>query len=414
MLTSIPFFTQPYFDNVHDVMAGLRTDEPVTRATMPNGLPVWLITRYDDARAALTDARLCKDNDRLTEVMRTKLAEAGAGTELSGLFTKHMLNADPPDHTRLRNLLTRSFTARRIELLRPYVLGIATELLDELSAAQGEVDLIAGFALPLPSVVIGELLGVPEGDRELFQRWSSAMLHGHPEQTLPASRQLIDYLAELIAAKSATPGDDLLSALTEESETGDRLSNKELVATAILLLVAGHETTTNLIGNGAHRLLSDPDLVSGLRARPDGIPAVVEELLRVDSPVMLSTQRFTTQPVQVGDVTIPEGEVVMIAVGSANRDESRFSRPDELDVGRGSRGHVAFGHGMHYCLGAPLARLEGEIALGQLVTRFPDARIALPATELRRRQASIMNGYAALPVLLGHMSVVGSGTKAPI
>jgi cytochrome P450 len=399
--TSAPFFTQPYFDNVHDVMARLRADEPVCRATMPNGVPIWLITRYDDARAALTDGRLCKDNHRLTEIMRAKLAETGAVTELSGLYTKHMLNADPPDHTRLRNLLTRSFTARRVELLRPYILRIATELLDELAAAQGEVDLIAGFALPLPSIVIGELLGVPESDGELFQQWSSAMLNGRPEHSLPASRQLIEYLNGLIATKSDTPGDDLLSALAQETETGDRLSNEELVATAILLLVAGHETTANLIGNGAHRLLSDPELATALRARPDGIPRVVEELLRVDSPVMLATHRYTAQPVQVGDVTIPEGEVVVIAVGSANRDERRFSRPDELDVHRGHGGHVAFGHGMHYCLGAPLARLEAEVALGQLLIRFPDARIELPSAELRRRQATIMNGYAALPVLLG-------------
>ena len=401
MQTSVPFFTQSYFDTVHDVMAHLRADDPVHHTSLPNGLPVWLITRYDDVRAALTDERLCKDNDRLTEVMRTKLAEAGAGTELSSLFTKHMLNADPPDHTRLRNLLTRSFTARRVELLRPYVLRVATELLDALAAVPGEVDLVAGFAVPLPSIVISELLGVPEGDRGLFQDWSSGMMHGRPERSLPASRELVAYLTTLIAAKSAAPGDDLLSALTQESETGDRLSERELLATAVLLLVAGHETTANLIGNGAYRLLSDPELASALRTRPDGIPAVVEELLRVDSPVMLSTQRYTAAPLRIGDVTIPEGEVVMVAVGSANRDDGRFARPDELDVARGARGHVAFGHGMHYCLGAPLARLEGEIAFGQLVTRFPDARITQPADRLRRRQASIMNGYAALPVLLG-------------
>jgi cytochrome P450 len=397
----VPLFTQSYFDNVHDVMAHLRADEPVHHTSLPNGLPVWLITRYDDVRAALTDERLRKDNDRLTEVMRTKLAEAGAGTELSSLFTKHMLNADPPDHTRLRNLLTRSFTARRVELLRPYVLRVATELLDELAAVRGEVDLVAGFAVPLPSIVISELLGVPGADRGLFQEWSSGMLHGRPERSLPASRELVAYLTTLIAAKSAAPGEDLLSALTQESETGDRLSERELLATAVLLLVAGHETTANLIGNGAYRLLADPELANALRTRPDGIPAVVEELLRVDSPVMLSTQRYTAAPLRIGDVTIPEGEVVMVAVGSANRDDGRFPRPAELDVARGARGHVAFGHGMHYCLGAPLARLEGEVAFGQLVTRFPDARITQPADPLRRRQASIMNGYAALPVLLG-------------
>ncbi len=396
-----PFYTQPYFDHVHDVMARLREDDPVRRTTMPNGLPVWVITRYEDAKAALTDERLRKDNDRLVEIMQAKLAEAGARTELTGLFTKHMLNSDPPDHTRLRTLLTRTFTARRVELLRPYVQRITTELLDGLAGADGEVDLIAGFALPLPSIVISELLGVPESDRGLFQQWTSAMLESGGRKGLAASRELVKFLGALIAAKARTPGDDLLSALTQESVAGDRLSERELSATAVLLLVAGHETTANLIGNGARWLLSDPELAAALRERPEDMPLVVEELLRLDSPVMLATQRYTTQPLSIGDVTIPEGEVVMIALGSANRDGERFARPAELDLERGSRGHVAFGHGIHYCLGAPLARLEGEIALREMNVRFADARLALPSTQLRRRQASIMNGYAALPVLLG-------------
>lgn len=400
MPTSEPFFTQPYFDHVHDVMARLREDEPVHRTTMPNGLPVWLVTRYEDVRAVLTDDRLRKDNDRLVEIMRAKLAAAGRTTELPSLFTKHMLNADPPDHTRLRNRLTRSFTARRVELLRPFVQRIATELLDGLAGATGEVDLIAGYALPLPSIVISELLGVPESDRGLFQQWSSAMLQNTGSHALTSSRALVAFLTELIDSKAKHPGDDLLSALTQETETGEGMSGQELLATAVLLLVAGHETTANLIGNGARWLLSEPELATALRAQPAAIPAFVEELLRFDSPVMLSTQRYTEQPLPVGDVVIPEGELVMVAVGSANRDAERFPRPDEIDVDRGARGHVAFGHGMHYCLGAPLARLEGDIALRELVVRFADARIALPSTELRRRQASIMNGFAALPVLL--------------
>jgi cytochrome P450 len=243
-----------------------------------------------------------------------------------------MLLSDPPDHTRLRGLLARSFTARRIAQLRPFVLRVATELLDDLAAQDDVVDLVAGFALPLPSVVISELLGVPPEDRTSFQGWTAAMMEGRPATSLPASRQLSEYLAGLIAAKSAAPGEDLLSALTEAGEDGDRLSAQELLATAILLLVAGHETTANLIGNGIRLLLTEPALAPRVRERPADLPAVLEELLRVDSPVMLTTQRFTAAPVDIGGVTIPAGEVVMVAVGSANRDADRFERAAEFDL----------------------------------------------------------------------------------
>lgn len=393
-------FTQSYFDHVHEVMASMRMRQPVFRGAMPNGLPVWVITRYDDARLALTDDRLRKDHDRLTAVMRARLADAGQGTELNGLFTKHMLLSDPPDHTRLRSLLARDFTPRRIALLRPFVSRVTTELFDRLADRDGPVDLVAGLALPLPAFVIGELLGVPVEDRNRFQSWTATMLEGVPPSSLTASKDLRDFLAGLIAAKSASPGDDLLSALTRASEDGDRLGADELLATAVLLLVAGHETTSNLIGNGARLLLTEPALATRVRERPAELPAVIEELLRLDSPVMMTTQRCTTEPVTIGDVTIPADEVVMIAVGSANRDGDRFEQPERFDLERGGRGHVSFGHGVHYCLGAPLARLESEIALGELVLRFPDARLAVPANELRHRRASIMNGYTALPAFL--------------
>lgn len=394
------WFSQPYFDNVHDVMARMRADEPVVRAVMPNGLPIWVITRYEDARAALLDERLLKDHDRLTRVMRDRLADAGYQTELNGIFTKHMLLSDPPDHTRLRSLLARSFTARRIAELRPFVQRLTTELLDRLAAGNGPADLVAGLATPLPAIVICELLGVPVDDRSRFQAWTAAMLEGVPPSSLTASHELRAYLTDLIAAKSYAPGDDLLSALTKVSEDGDRLSAEELHATAVLLLVAGHETTSNLIGNGARLLLAEPALAERLRTRPGDMAAVIEELLRVDGPVMLTPQRFTAEPVTVAGVTIPADEVVMIAVGSANRDDTRFDRAADFDLERGSRGHIGFGLGLHYCLGAPLARLEADVALTALITRFPNARIAVAASELQHRRASIMNGYQALPVLL--------------
>jgi cytochrome P450 len=400
---SAPFvgeaFGRQYFDHVHEFSAGLRGETPVYRAVMPDGLPVWVITRYADVRAALTDPRLRKERTRMIEIVTAKYSEAGVTAELSALFMPHLLLTDPPDHTRLRTLLTSAFTARRIESLRPGIERTAADLLSALPTGE-PVDLIAGFALPLPATVIAALLGVPEQDRPRFQEWSNGMIEQRPEVSLPASALMVPYLTDLIAEKTARPADDLLSALVAATEDGDRLSAEELLATTLLLLVAGHETTANLIGNAVPLLLSDDTLAGTLREHPGQIRAAVEELLRIDSPVMVTTNRFSAEDVRVGGVTIPEGEIVLMSLGSADRDDRRFARPDRIDIDRADGGHLAFGHGLHYCLGAPLARLEGEIAIGQLLRRFPTARLAVPADRLRRRTASIMNGYAEIPVLL--------------
>ncbi|GAA0615864.1 cytochrome P450 [Kutzneria viridogrisea] len=396
--SEIALFSEQYWDRATEVAARLREQGPVHRAVMPNGLPVWVVTRYQDARAALTDPRLCKDADRLNEIMRGKLAAAGASTELLSIFSKHMLMADPPDHTRLRRLLAREFTARRVELLRPRVAEITAELLDALPAGE-PVDLVERFAFPLPVTVISELLGIPLPDRAQFRRWTADFVQERSELSLPASRSIVEYLTGLIAAKRAEPGEDLLSALTIASEDGDKLAERELLATAILLLIAGHETTANLIANGALYLVQRPELWRELAQRPESVPPVVEELLRVDGPVRMSTSRFTSEPVDIGGTTVPEGEVVLVAITSANHDSDRFDRAAELDPGRGS-GHLSFGHGIHYCLGAPLARLEGEIALGQLVRRFSPAELLVPAEQVRRRHSAIMNGIEALPLRL--------------
>jgi cytochrome P450 len=314
-----------------------------------------------------------------------------------------MLMADAPDHTRLRLLLAKEFTARRIARLRPYTEGLADDLLTALDGRDGPVDLADGFAVALPAMVISELLGVPPEDRHQFQAWTGALLSGDATQTLPANDAMTAYFRQLIKAKSAEPGEDLLSAMTLASEQGDRLSPDELLSTAMLLLVAGHETTANLISAGIRRLLTEPGLADQLLADP---AAVIEELLRLDSPVMLGTSRFTAEDVEVGGVTIPAGELVALSVGSANRDLARFEHSDQFDLDRGSRGHIAFGHGLHHCLGAPLARLEGDVALTALVRQFPDARLAVPVEELPLRRAVIMNGYSEMPVLLGARAVV--------
>jgi len=396
-------FTEQYFAHVHEFMATARGEEPVFLTRQVSGVPTWVVTRYDDVRALLTDDRLRKDSGQLREIQKAKLAEAGHKPEVGSLFGPNMLNADPPDHSRLRLLLAKEFTVRRVARLRPFTERLTDELLAAYEGQDGPVDLVDGFAVALPALVISELLGVPGADRHEFQGWTGALLSGDLALSMPANDAIEGYFKELIKAKSERPSEDLLSAMTLASEQSDRLSPDELLSAAVLLLVAGHETTANLISAGIRRLLTEPDLAAQLLAEPQ---SVVEELLRLDSPVMLATTRFAAEDIEVGGVTIPKGDLVALSVGSANRDAERFEHGDQLDLDRGSRGHIAFGHGMHHCLGAPLARLEGEVALTALVRQFPDARLAVPVDELPVRRATIMNGYSEMPVFLGARAVV--------
>ncbi|QUQ70481.1 cytochrome P450 [Kutzneria sp. CA-103260] len=396
-------FTAQYFARVHEFMETARAEEPVFLTRQVSGVPTWVVTRYDDVRALLTDDRLRKDSVQLGEILRAKLVEAGHKPEIGTLLGPNMLNADPPDHSRLRLLLAKEFTARRIARLRPFTERLTDELLAAYEGQDGPVDLADGFAVALPALVISELLGVPGADRHEFQGWTGALLSGDPRLSMPANAKIEAYFKELIRAKSEQPGEDLLSAMTLASEQEDRLSADELLSAAVLLLVAGHETTANLISAGIRRLLTEPGLAGQLLS---DAPAVVEELLRLDSPVMLATFRFTVEDIEIGGVAIPKGELVQLSVGSANRDAARFEHGDRFDLDRGGRGHVAFGHGLHHCLGAPLARLEGEVALTALARQFPDARLAVPVDQLPHRRAAIMNGYSEMPVLLGARAVV--------
>ncbi len=393
-------FDADYWQNALEVERELREQAPVHTANVRYGLPVWVITRYAEARAALADPRLAKDAEQLRERMLDKLSPHGVA-EIPEMVGRDMLNADPPDHTRLRKLLARDFTARRVENLRPRVRELIDELLRDLPRDE-PVDLIDRFAFPLPITVICELMGVPEADRGPLRGWTGALMDPQSlEQPRIASREMAEYFTGLIEDKRAAPADDLLSALTIASDDGDRLSAGELLSTAFLLIVAGHETTVNLIGNGARALLQEPQRWAALGAQPDQVPGAIEELLRFDGPLRTSTRRFTTEPVTIGDVTIPAGEIVLINITSANRDAARFERPDELELERGQAGHLTFGYGIHHCLGAPLARLEGTEAFAALTSRFPDARLAVPDDELRRGTSTLMNGFRELPLLLG-------------
>jgi cytochrome P450 len=371
----------------------LREEAPVREVVMPRGLKVWLVTRYADAREALANPALHKDLrpvQYLFERHQTRTSTGGFGADL----TAHMLNSDPPDHTRLRKLVAKAFTMRRVELMRPRVAEITDELLNGLS---GDVDLIDDFAFPLPVTVICELLGVPHSDRDDFRSWSSALVAGGSAEAVGAAAGAMSgYLNALIDAKRAAPADDMLTALIHAQEDGDELTEVELVSMAFLLLVAGHETTVNLIGNGVLALLNNPDQLAALRADPGLLPGAVEEFLRYDSPVNHATLRYTRSPVEIGGVVIPPDEFVAVSLASANRDGDRFVDADRLDVARNAAGHMAFGHGIHFCVGAPLARLEGQLAIGGLVERFPGMRLL--SDELSWRNSTLLRGLHHLPV----------------
>jgi cytochrome P450 len=389
-----------YYQDPHAYFTRMRDEGPATRVMMPYGGPAWLITRYADVRAALADPRLHKDwAGKLT-------SPDWAPDEVTAFLNMHLLNTDPPDHTRLRKLVSKAFTARRVAGLRPRVEAIAVSLLDPLGerlAAGETVDLIEGFAFPLPVTVICELLGVPVKDQDQFRAWSHAIVaDGGGQDTFRAAGEgMFHYFSKLVAEKGAHPADDLVSALIDARDSGDSLNERELMSMLWLLLVAGHETTANLIASGTLALLTNPAQLARLRSDPSLLPGAVDELLRYVNPLNHATERFTLEPVEIGGVTIPAREWVLCVTSSANRDPDRFPGADRLDVGRDAGGHVAFGHGIHFCLGAPLARIEGEVAFGALLARFPSLSLAADPASLRWRKSSLIHGLETLPVRLG-------------
>lgn len=397
---------QGFFDDPDALYRALRARRPVAHAVAPDGRTMWLVTRYDDARAALTDRRLAKDS-RGARAMIERRGSAPVFTQ--DALLENMLNSDPPTHTRLRKLVGRAFTVRAIERLRPRVEELATELADAMtSSAAGTtgtadghptVDLLDAFAFPLPMTVISEILGVPPDRRDEFRAWSNTILSSaDPASHQAAGAAMSAFLTDLVAHKAAHPADDVLTEIVRASADGDSLSAGETTAMAFLLLVAGHETTVNLIGNGMLALLRHPDQAARLRAEPGLVPNAVEEFLRYDGPVNLATLRYTTEPVTIAGTTIPADEQVLVSLIGANRDPQRFADPDRLDVTRDPSGHVAFGHGIHHCLGAPLARLEGDVAFRTLLDRFP--AMSLAAEPGAFRVSTLIHGLTSLPVRL--------------
>jgi len=377
----------------------LRTQGPVHHVRLPAGLRGWLITDYTVAKQVLADPTIRKDVHQIRRIIDTTHPGVHAmGSDMA----EHMLNTDPPDHTRLRRLVAKAFTPRSVAALAPRI----EEIADDLTAVMpptGPVDLLSAFAFPLPITVICELLGIPAGDRDQFRAWTNTILFAGAdsrESVLAAAGDMNAYLRTLIAHRRAHPGDDMLSGLVTTTDTDGNLTDTEVVSMTFLLLVAGHETTVNLIGNTMLTLLQDPERFATLRAHPDQIPAALEEHLRHLGPVHIATLRFTTEPVTLGDTTIGPDELVFVSLAAANRDPHRFARPELVDYDRDNPGHLAFGHGIHVCLGAPLARAEGTIAITRLLARYPHMSLATDPAALAWRTSSLIRGLDTLPVQL--------------
>jgi cytochrome P450 len=401
---SFPNFPDPrLLQDPYPFYRMLRTTSPVFRVPVGDaGSPgVWILTRHEAVQLVLRDARFSVDRRkaRIVQEYADRLPLAAAFGEEGGL--RSMLLMDPPDHTRVRALVSKAFTPRRVAGLRPRIEAIVRELLDAV-AERGEMELMSEFAAPLPAIVIAELLGVPAEDHRRFKEWSSELISvgaGNPfgarEAFEKALGKLLDYLRGIIAERRAEPREDLISAMIDAQEERDALSDAELLATSNLLLIAGHETTTNLIGNGTLALLRHPPELARLRADRALLRSAIEELLRYDSPVQ-ATARVATEDVELGGKTLPAGALVIAGIGAANRDPDAFPEPDRLDLGRTDNHHLSFGFGAHFCLGAPLARLEGEVAFAALLERF--SRLALASEDVQYRTNLVLRGLTALPV----------------
>ncbi|MBW4701583.1 MULTISPECIES: cytochrome P450 [unclassified Micromonospora] len=393
-------YTDQFAVDPYPSFARLRADAPVCPVSSPR-FDSYLLTRFDDARAALTDPRLSKD---LYGPGQHYLQLFGPNSEA---LNRNMLNADPPEHTRLRRMVSQAFAPRRIEALRPRVRQIVDDLIDGF-VAQGRAELMHDFAIPLPMVVICELLGVPRADQERVLDWTQVIRTSGSARRPPAQERaavgeaqvrLHHYLVELVAAKRVVPADDMISALIDACDQDGRLSEAELVTTTFLLLFAGHQTTADFLGNATVALLTHPDQLDLLRDTPDLLPSAIEELLRFDGPLPVASPRVATEDVEYQGVRIPAGSIVGVVLNAANHDPAHFVDPDRLDLRRVRGPHLGFGHGVHYCLGVSLARMEAQIALAALLRRLPGLRLGVPPTELRRLPAaSPFRGLLELPV----------------
>lgn len=399
-LQQVDIHSSEFKTNPFPFFARLRVEQPVYRNTLPPGKNIgWLLTRYEDVSLLLKDERFA--NSRYNGMTPEQLSERPEMHPLLRPLERNLLELDAPDHTRLRALVHKAFMPRLIEQMRERTQTLADELLDAV-ADNGEMDIIRDYALPLPMTLITEILGVPTEDREQFHQWSKIIASVYPFsdnnwRVFTVFERFSLYLRRFFKTRRAAPKDDLVSALIQAEEAGDRLSEDELVAMVFLLLIAGHETTVNLIGNGMLALFEHPEQMEKLRRNPQLIKTTVEELLRYTSPVFISSERYARETVILHGVTIQRGEMVLGVIGAANRDETVFANPDRLNITRENNKHLSFGQGIHFCLGAPLARMEAQIAVNTLLRRLPNLKLKGSSHLLRWRPSLMMRGLEALP-----------------
>lgn len=380
----------PFYDEI-------RAEGGLRRLDVPDGAPGWFVTGYEQARALLADPRMSKNSAYGGPEWHRRQPQRDG--ERSRPLFRHLLTLDAPEHTRLRATVQREFTSGRVRAMRPLVQQITDDLVDAMRE-RGGGDLLDDFAVPMALMVICLLLGVPFEDRAEFRAWSAVLVASEQagaEAVMAAGDAMRGYLGDLMRRKVAEPDGTLYSGLAASCAAGE-LTEEDVVSMGFLLLVAGHETTVNLVGNGMAELLGRPERFGLLRAEPELIPGAVEEFLRFAGSLEVATPRFATQDVEIGGVRIERGETVYVVLGAAGHDPARWPDPDALDLRRDATGHLAFGHGAHYCVGAPLARLEGHIAFETLLRRLPSLRLAVPAEELSVRPGLIMRGLERLPV----------------
>lgn len=386
-------FTAGFTQNPYPAYSKLRETDPLHYVRFPDGQRGWLVTGFEDGAAVLKDSRFIKDYSKLY----------GGSMDGMSVFTQNMLFSDPPDHKRLRGLAQKAFTPKMISGMRGRIQEITDELLDGLEG-KDTVNLIDEFAFPLPIIVICEILGVPSEDRDKFRLWSNSLIEGTSGETgvsvYQHMNQFIQYLGHWFQKVRENPDDSLISKLIETEEEGDRLSEKELYGLVSLLIIAGHETTVNLIGNTVLALLSNPEQQEILREQPDLMPQAIEESLRFNGPVEFSTSRWANEDMEFRGKQIHRGDVVVVSLNAANHDPEKFDEPERFDITREKSPHLAFGMGIHFCLGAPLARLEGEIAITSLLARFDELKLGVDENELVWRPGMIVRGVKEIPLSL--------------
>ncbi|PZS15294.1 MAG: cytochrome P450 [Pseudonocardiales bacterium] len=387
--------TPEYRQDPYPLYARMRREHPVYRSSQGT----WYLTRHADVDAALHDLRLSNDRERMTRALAARQGDQQRLSRLTQRLGRVMTNTDPPDHARLRKLVNKAFTPRRVQGLRPRIQAIVDELLDAAIAAGPTTDLIAALASPLPATVICELFGIPQHDRERVIAWfdqlAGSMTGDGFERVELMVEQFENYLADLIRRRRADPADDLISALVAAQERGDQLSDDELLSTCFVLLTAGDQTTTSLIGNGTLALLRHPDQLRRLQQDPTLIGLAIDELVRYDTPSQVFI-RVVAEAIEIGGHALAEGDLVYLVLAATNRDPDRFADPDQLDLGRTDNRHLSFGNGPHFCLGATLARLQGEVAIGTLVRRLPTLRLDTPTVQWRPNP--MQRGPACLPL----------------